>query len=203
MLLFKFFLNLKHNLSLNKMSVQRYDVQTSDYSVVYYGSSIVNRIKSIFTYTTGGTYEANEIVLNVFLGNIDSVYDPDALKKKNIKNIVSVINGFEPPYPSDFNYLVLDSLDTINTELQDKFELTYNFIEEALDRNEKVLIHCMYGRSRSATIMIAYLVRKFGYNVQDSLNYVKMCREDIEPNEYFVKQLENYYNKLYKHYLIN
>ena len=95
------------------------------------------------------------------------------------------------------------SLDTINTELQDKFELTYNFIEDALDRNEKVLIHCMYGRSRSATIMIAYLIRKFGYNVQDSLNYVKMCRQDIEPNEYFVKQLENYYNKLYKNYLIN
>ena len=184
------------------MSVQRYDVQTSDYSVVYYGSYMLNRIKSIFTYTTGGKYEANEIVLNIFLGNIDSVYDPDTLNKKNIKNIISVINGFEPPYPSDFNYLVLDSLDTINTKLQDKFELTYDFIEQALDRNEKILIHCMYGRSRSSTIMIAYLIRKFGYTAADSLNYVKMCREDVEPNEYFMSQLEDYYNKLYNHKLL-
>ena len=183
------------------MSIKTYNAPTTDYSIIYYGSYGVNKIKSLFTYSFGGKFEANEIIKDIYLGNIDSCYDYDELKKLKITHIISVIEGFEPTYPDKFNYFVINALDTLNTELKDCFELTNKFIDDALNNNGKVLIHCMAGRSRSATILGAYLIKNFGVDVKNAIASIKVRREIIEPNENFVNQLDNYYKELYKEYL--
>lgn len=52
----------------------------------------------------------------------------------------------------------------------------------------KVLVHCIMGISRSATITIAYLIIKKGLRAKEALEKVKKGR-DIRPNDGFLKQL--------------
>ena len=55
----------------------------------------------------------------------------------------------------------------------------------------------MAGRSRSVTILAAYIIKKYGLNVKNTISSIKNKRSIIEPNLYFVNQLYEYYNKLY------
>ena len=178
------------------MSIQVYDVKTNDYSLFYYGSYTVSKIKSLFTYSIGGRFEAQKIINGLYLGNINSVYDIEKLKSVGITHVISVIGGFIPPYPEDFNYLVINALDTSNTDLFENFEATNDFIDDAMMENSNILIHCQAGRSRSVTILAAYIIKTFGLDVKTTIDIIKNKRNIIEPNKYFINQLEQYYNSL-------
>ena len=133
----------------------------------------------------------------MYLGSINSVYDIDRLKELGITHIISVIAGFTPPYTEDFNYLVLNAMDTTNTDLSKHFDYTNSFIDEAFNSGSKILIHCMAGRSRSATILAAYIIHKFGIDYENTIRSIKSKRCIVEPNSYFVEQLNEYYKNLY------
>ena len=61
-----------------------------------------------------------------------------------------------------------------------------------------LLIHCIAGRSRSVTLLLAYLIFKYKYTVDEAIKLVKDKRDIIEPNPNFIKQLHIYYDSLYK-----
>lgn len=180
------------------MTVQIFEVKSNDTNIMYYTSYAIGKLRSIISYSIGGSFEATKIIDDIYLGGIDSVNDYESLEKIGIKNIISVIAGFTPPYPDKFNYIVLNALDTTNTNLIEYFDTTYNFIDHAVENNEKILIHCIAGRSRSVTILAAYIIKKYGMNVKDTILSIKNKRNIIEPNLYFVNQLYEYYNSLYK-----
>lgn len=48
------------------------------------------------------------------------------------------------------------------------------------------------GRSRSATCVLMYIMKRFGVNFEDALEYVKIRREDVDPNEGFLTQLREF-----------
>ena len=62
----------------------------------------------------------------------------------------------------------------------------------------KMLIHCKFGISRSVSFIIAYMVKYFGFNVKNALNYIKKRRKQINPNEGFLVQLFEYERKIMK-----
>ncbi|ETO15923.1 Dual specificity phosphatase, catalytic domain containing protein [Reticulomyxa filosa] len=70
------------------------------------------------------------------------------------------------------------------------FHKAYKLIDETLFEHKKsVLVHCNMGVSRSATIVIAYLIKKCCLNYQEAYTLLKQCRKEINPNRGFVKQL--------------
>lgn len=142
-------------------------------------------------------FEATEIIDGLYLGSINSVYNKEKLQQLKIRNIISVLAGFEPTYPDDFNYLVINALDSTSTNLIQVFHLTNEFISNSLENNEGIFIHCKMGKSRSVTIVCAYLIRTFGFTVEKCLSILKNKRNIIEPNTFFIEQLQNYYNLLY------
>ena len=170
------------------------DVNMSDNSLVYYSFYAYNMIVSKYFQNVKNDFEADEILPGVFLGSINSSYDLDVLKSKGITHIVSVILGYVPAYPDDFKYLIINALDNENNNISDVFESCNNFINYALfEENGKVLIHCMAGRSRSATILSAYIIDTYGMDVDNVLNLLRNKRKIVEPNSSFVKQLNSYY----------
>ena len=56
--------------------------------------------------------------------------------------------------------------DSTKTSIADYFDIGSNFIHDAMEKeNHNVLVHCVYGVSRSPTMVIAYLVEKHGYRL--------------------------------------
>ena len=58
--------------------------------------------------------------------------------------------------------------------------------------NTKVLVHCQMGRSRSATLVIMYLIYKFKISSNTALEMVKQRRQVVDPNNGFLKQLKKF-----------
>ncbi|CAI7933399.1 unnamed protein product [Closterium sp. NIES-54] len=59
-----------------------------------------------------------------------------------------------------FNYLVLPMRDSDREDLSKYIDTTSSFLEAAISKGEGVLVHCYEGRSRSVSIVLAYLMTK-------------------------------------------
>lgn len=173
------------------------EVDTNNLNILYYPYFIFNRIYSKFKYQNlfENKFEATEIINGVYVGAIESSYDKEELKKLGITHIISVIAGYEPPFPDDFKYLVINALDDENTNLVNIFDDSNEFINDAFQKKGNILIHCLKGRSRSSTVASAYLIEVCGMDVDEILKIMKSKRTIIEPNKYFEKQLRIYYKK--------
>ncbi len=139
----------------------------------------------------------DEIIDGLWLGDFSSAVKVKNLKSKGIKKILTVIiqmgiceNGDYDPGP---NYKSEDGFIHKNIELFDiSSENAIKYFGDCLnfiDGNEKVLVHCMHGQSRSATIVIAYLMWKKKMNYDEAFTFVNNRRK-IFPNEGFIEQLK-------------
>jgi protein-tyrosine phosphatase len=160
---------------------------------------ILNGARSyIYPWVYGsGSFEANEVAPKIWLGSWASAYDIEELQKKGITRILVAISDAAPLYPENFTYMVLP-IDDINTCEDDRmttyFDQAHNFIQDTLDKRESILIHCVYGVSRSATLMCAYYIRKYKIDPQTALSIIKTKRPCAQPNINFMKELTKYYN---------
>jgi hypothetical protein len=77
------------------------------------------------------------------------------------------------------------------------FPQTIDFIESVRESGGKVLVHCLAGISRSATICIAYLMYSGRMNLDQAHDYLKQCRPLISPNLNFMQQLAQFETQLF------
>jgi hypothetical protein len=79
-------------------------------------------------------------------------------------------------------------------DMSQHFENGFNFIEAALQKGRKILVHCDGGDTRSPVIIAAYLIRKYGLTATEALNHIqnKHSPLNIEPD--FTSHLEKYAN---------
>ena len=148
----------------------------------------------------------NEIIDGIWLGDISSANNVKDLKEKGIKKILSVLKQFGRSvkgemYPGP-NYKSEDGFIQKRIEINDfQNENIIKYFGECLkfiDGNEKVLVHCMQGASRSATIVIAYLMWKKNMEYEKALYFVQKKRSIVEPNEGFKQQLKLFEKELVK-----
>ena len=58
--------------------------------------------------------------------------------------------------------------------------------------NKSVLVHCHRGVSRSATVVIAYMMKCKNVGMIEAFNLVKLQRPVIDPNFGFLIQLQSF-----------
>ena len=166
-------------------------------STYHYTFYIYGRFRTMCSYYFPNILspDMEKVIDNIYIGNLSSTVKLDDLKKHKIKHIISAVSGVYPLYPNDINYTCLDLLDESFFEIFPVFEET-NKIIDAISKDENILVHCICGVSRSVTIVCAYLIYKYGYTPEVSLNMIKKNRSIANPNKGFMDQLNNYYNKL-------
>ena len=71
------------------------------------------------------------------------------------------------------NQLFIPVSDTVNSDLERHLPRAVAFIENALEYpNGKILVHCMAGRSRSGSCVIAYIMKTRQMTYMDALSFV-------------------------------
>mmetsp|Transcript_4020 Transcript_4020/g.13490 ORF Transcript_4020/g.13490 Transcript_4020/m.13490 type:complete len:247 (-) Transcript_4020:106-846(-) len=80
--------------------------------------------------------------------------------------------------------------DRIDADVGAHFDAACAFIEDARVNNGRVLVHCRAGMSRSATIVIGYIMITKRWDLKRSLHYVDSCRF-VQPNSGFMDFLIN------------
>lgn len=126
------------------------------------------------------------------LGSIHVPRDMDKVKSMRIGAILSIASEEKiKDVPPEIRRLCIDLDDKHTERIYNFFNTTFHFIDDNL-RHTNVLVHCMAGVSRSATIVIAYLMKKHRLTVKEARSIVESKRPFINPNSGFVKQLELY-----------
>lgn len=71
-------------------------------------------------------------------------------------------------------------------------EIGYHFMDHAIDADEKILVHCMAGVSRSVSTVTYYFMKKYYLDYDEVIKFIKQNRKVANPNESFKLQLKNY-----------
>ena len=102
-----------------------------------------------------------------------------------------------------YHYLRLAVEDSPSTDMTSPIELSLAFINEAKAKGESVLVHCDRGASRSATIVLAYLMQYSDKSVnfihksmttEACIKWLQRIRGVVNPNKGFVEQLATRWN---------
>ncbi|CAD8068556.1 unnamed protein product [Paramecium sonneborni] len=127
----------------------------------------------------------------LFLGNIKSA-QPYNLSPKLITAVLTVTKESKVVYENpNIKHFKLDVEDIENQDLSQFFDKCFTFIDENLQQGN-VLVHCMAGVSRSACIVIAYIMKTKKMSFRDAFQFVKSKRTIVWPNDGFVEQLKKF-----------
>jgi protein-tyrosine phosphatase len=69
-----------------------------------------------------------------------------------------VLAGLNPCFPADFKYKVVPVLDVPWENMSKHFQASIKFIKSVVEMGGNVFVHCYGGVSRSATVVLAYLI---------------------------------------------
>ncbi|CCD73846.1 Dual specificity protein phosphatase 19 [Caenorhabditis elegans] len=132
-----------------------------------------------------------EALPDLLFGSQDVAADLPILENRKITHIVNVGTGIPNHFPKKFEYLQIDILDLPETRIIDYFERVFEFIDKVRQNEGIVFIHCNAGISRSATFVVAYLMKNLKISCREAMD---KCREtrSIRPNTGFAQQLKEY-----------
>uniref|UniRef100_A0A8C9V5T7 Dual specificity protein phosphatase n=1 Tax=Scleropages formosus TaxID=113540 RepID=A0A8C9V5T7_SCLFO len=118
-----------------------------------------------------------------------------ALQELGITHILNAAHskqgslGDQQFYGSSFVYYGVPAEDSSHFDLSTYFRPAARFIDKALKKREgKVLVHCIMGMSRSATLVLAYLMLYHRLALTDAIEKVIQKRA-IYPNRNFLALL--------------
>jgi hypothetical protein len=146
----------------------------------------------------------SEIIEGLFIGDVYAAIgdyrtlEQDVLDILKIDVVISALT--EDEYedhmirPTDFigriwhRFIIEDDEDENITAY---CNTAHAIISQALQKKKNVMVHCKAGMSRSAALVIAYLMIENRWQYEEAYLYVKNKRQIIEPNEGFVRQLRH------------
>eukprot|EP00960_Hanusia_phi_P013226 385464-Hanusia_phi.AAC.5 len=133
------------------------------------------------------------VAQQILVGNVNAAQDLNCLKTYGVTHILNLASSKCPNFfPQRFFYKSLPLTDTPSQNIMQYFSETSSFIYDAKRYGGTVFVHCIEGKSRSATCVIAYLMDTENYSLQEALMQVKSGRPIVQPNEGFMIQLQHY-----------
>ena len=137
-----------------------------------------------------------------FIGDKISGTNLDVLIQFKISHIINtagteILNYFES---IGVEYLTLNWVESPSQKLLDPtgqiVEKLMRFIAESLSRGEGLLVMSVKGKNRCCIVVVIYLMKKYSWDVEKCIQYIRSKKDDIEIEPYFIEQLKEYEKKL-------
>lgn len=153
----------------------------------YHGSS--------FQHMTGNPMnpcDASLIMEHVYLGCVRSSQDRRKLQRLRIGYLIVCSRTLPEAFSHELKYFRVPVEDTTSANIAQYFDRATAFIERARHQKQNILVHCQQGMSRSASIVIAWLIRFHGLSLHNAYWLSKKRRHCVSPNPSFMLQLAEY-----------
>jgi dual specificity MAP kinase phosphatase len=143
------------------------------------------------------TLKRSEITPQLYLGGQYTARGFHILRERGITAIVSMRERAREGLPDlgEVKFLHLPTRDRHAPTLS-QLDQGAAFIEDAINNNGKVYVHCAFGEGRGPTMVIAYLL-KIGLTLEDALAQVKAVRRFIYPTSPQMSQLRAFHARLH------
>ncbi|XP_078076567.1 dual specificity protein phosphatase 8 isoform X1 [Mustelus asterias] len=137
------------------------------------------------------------ILPHLYLGSQKDVLNKDLMAQNGITFVLNASNSCpKPDFISESHFMRIPVNDNYCEKLLPWLDESVVFIDKAKVSNCRVLVHCLAGISRSATVAIAYIMKTMGLSSDDAYRFVKDRRPSISPNFNFMGQLLEYEKSL-------
>ena len=128
----------------------------------------------------------------LYIGGVTSTYCGPELVRRRIGTVINA-SDFTYVDTAKYEYIHLDVADDPSVAIDMHFAQVCEVIDRAIDDSKHaVLIHCAAGVSRSATLVIAYLMYAYAVSFEHALAFLTEKRYCVNPNEGFVRRLRAY-----------
>uniref|UniRef100_A0A8D0EHM4 Dual specificity phosphatase 28 n=1 Tax=Strix occidentalis caurina TaxID=311401 RepID=A0A8D0EHM4_STROC len=133
-----------------------------------------------------------KVTPSLLISNARAACSEDLLVREGVTFCLNVTR--QQPFPGlrQVRGMRVAVFDDPAEDLYQYFEQCGDAIEEAVRSGGKCLVYCKNGRSRSAAICTAYLMRHRKLPLKDAFEAVKAARPVAEPNAGFWSQLQRY-----------
>ncbi|XP_010712671.1 dual specificity protein phosphatase 13-like [Meleagris gallopavo] len=153
-------------------------------------------LQRLIWFRGGSDNHVDQVWPNIYLGDAWAARSITTIQSLNITHILNAAHG---PYSINtgakyykdlqIEYFGIEAFDDPSFDLSIFFYDAANFIGKALNTSGgKVFVHCAMGVSRSATLVLAFLMIHENMTLVDALKTVGSHR-DICPNTGFLSQL--------------
>ena len=93
------------------------------------------------------------------MGGKKAAFDSKLLKSLGIKAVITIAKELNPSY-KEYEHLKIEVEDQPLAYIYPYFDQSYHFLRKNLAEGN-VLVHCKMGISRSASLVIAYVMRRY------------------------------------------
>ncbi|KAJ7411664.1 Dual specificity protein phosphatase 16 [Pitangus sulphuratus] len=137
------------------------------------------------------------ILPHLYLGCQRDVLNKELMQQNDIGYVLNASNTCpKPDFIPESHFLRVPVNDSFCEKILPWLDKSVDFIEKAKASNGRVLVHCLAGISRSATIAIAYIMKRMDMSLDEAYRFVKEKRPTISPNFNFLGQLLDFEKKI-------
>lgn len=145
----------------------------------------------------------------MILGNACDAQNFDRLKEHGITHILNCTPDLSCFWGDKYTYMRMEILDLPSQNIRKHFDQAIEFIgkcsfslfipshilfiiDDALRSNGNVLVHCSAGISRSPTLVLAYMMKKNCWTLEEAFDKMRQLRCIVDPNVSFIVQLKEW-----------
>lgn len=138
----------------------------------------------------------------LFIGSIGAARNPEALRRAGITHVLSLLGhdsmhwvtwgGEKGRHMHSHEHLCMDINDDKSADVLAVLPRCVTFIQEGLQAGRGVLVHCFQGKSRSAAVIMGFLMHSEGLSFEGALARIRAARPRAQPNLSFCLQLRRW-----------
>ncbi|KAL9231574.1 hypothetical protein vseg_006786 [Gypsophila vaccaria] len=139
------------------------------------------------------TEKPSSITSSLFISGALAARSVHTLQHLRITHVLCLcsneIGQSDSQFPNIFEYRNFSISDEEDSNISSIFDEACDFIDDVEKVSGKVLVHCFEGRSRSATMVLAYLMLRKNMTLLDAWNALRKVHRRAQPNDGFAKIL--------------